>query len=482
MLTPLRHKLSDIVAGAVLIRPKPSGATTTLAANAAANATTLTLTSATGFHDNDPVLVGSEEDAELVIQDGAPSGADVTLDAPGLKRAHLTGETVREAIAYDLGSVINVRDASAADVSDIETDTARNPTGRLVGHLMFQPQFDLQGWHPTYWALLTGMPLARVLGAGSAADPTQVHTDGTEFGREDSALVLSELLADGSFLRHEFDACSPDYTQLTIAFGQGRATSLPARFHAANYGHHRSAALGCLIDYTLQAKKAAQLETLLEAGLFTVNGSGLSTTLIAETVKDENTFDLAAATGVAAGKWYLVEGGGKQQVLWAHALASLEMTVRTRAAYTFPAGSTVKELTQTPFSGLKEGTTQFRTGGSVRPIRFDNARVQAGVRPGGALFTLDVQPTARTLENLRLRLALPASAISGSSLRPGNLVGTDAPVGWYVSAVRKDTKAALFLGSDCDNGLEQLEMAMGKADLASVSLAFRNQLVSQLMY
>lgn len=482
MLTPLRSKLSDIIASVVAIRPKAGGASTTLAANAAAGASSLTLTSATGFTDTDPVLVGAEEDAELVVQTGAPSGNVITANAPGLKRAHESTEAVREGIAYDLGNVMNVRDASTADVFDNDTDTQRNPNGRRLGHLMFQPNFDVQGWSPNLYALLTGMSLSRVLGAATAADPTQIHTDGTEFGREDTFLVLSELLADGSYLRHEYDGCSPDYTQMAIAFGQGRETMLAGRFHAANYGHHRSAAPAFAIDTSLRATKAAQIESLLEAGIFTVNGAGLSTTLTAPTAKDANVFALTAATGVAAGKWYLVEGGGRQQVLWAHSLASLDMTVRTRANWAFPAGSTVRELTQTRFAGLKEGTTEFRNGGSVRPVRFDNSRVQAGVRAGSALFSLSVQPTARTLENLRLRLGLPTSAISGSSLLSSAAAGTDAPVGWYVSAQRKDLKSVYFIGSDVDNGLEQLEMAMGKADLASVSLNFRNALVSQLMW
>lgn len=482
MLTPLRSKLSDIIASVIAIRPKSGGASTTLNGNVAAAATSLTLTSATGFDTTDPVIVGTEEDAELVAQTGAPSGAVITLVAPGLKRAHESTEVVREGVAYDLGNVVNVRDASSADVFDNDTDTQRNPNGRRLGHLMFQPQFDVQGWSPSLYALLTGMSMARVLGAGSAADPTQIHTDGTEFGREDTFLVLSELLADGSYLRHEYDGCSPDYTQMAIAFGQGRETMLAGRFHAANYGHHRTVAPPFLVDYTLQAKKAAQIESLLEAGIFTINGSGLSTTLTAQTNKDANVFALTAATGVAAGKWYLVEGGGRQQVLWAHSLASLDMTVRTRANWAFPAGSTVRELTQTRFTGLKEGTTEFRNGGSVRPVRFDNSRVQAGVRAGSAIFALSVQPTARTLENLRLRLGLPSAAISGSSLISSAAAGTDAPVGWYVNAQRKDLKNVVFVGSDVDNGLEQLEMAMGKADLASVSLTFRNALVSQLMW
>ena len=482
MLTPLRTKLSDLPQQVIAIRPRSGGGSTTVNANAAAAATALTLTSVTGFTDQDPVIVGSEEDAELVVQTGAPSGSVLTLRAPGFKRAHVVGEAAKEGIAYDLGNCVNVRDGSTADVFDNDSDVNRNPNGRRLGHITLQPQFDVQGYSPNLFALLTGMLMSRVLGAGTSADPTQVHTDGADFGREDTFLVINELLADGTYLRHEFDACSADYTQIAIALGQGRETMLAARFVAANYGLHNTVAPQFSIDYTLQAKKAAQIEALLEAGLFTVAGGGLSTTLTSQTNKDANVFNLTAATGFAAGKWYRVEGGGRQQIIRAESLVTLAMTCRTRAAYDFPAGSTVVELTQTPFTGLKQDSTEFRVGGSMRPVRFDNARVQAGARAGSAVFSLACQPTARTLENMRLRLGLPSSAISGTALVQSNLAGTDAPIGWYATGQRKDLKTVYLIGSDCDNGLEQLEMAMSKSDLASVSLSFRNQLISQLMW
>lgn len=484
MLTPLRTKLSDLVQQVIAIRPRAGGGATTLSANAAAGATAATLTSVTGFTDQDPVLVGTEEDAELVVQTGAPSGSVITLRAPGVKRAHLIGETVREGIAYDLGNVVNVSDASTADVFDNETDVGRNPNGRRLGHLMLQPQFDVQGYSPSLFALISGMLMSRVLGAGTAADPTQLHTDGADFSREDTWLVINELLADGTNLRHEFDACSADYTQLVIPFGQGRETRLAARFVAANHGMHNTVAPQFAIDTTLQARKEAQIEALLEAGLFTINGAGLSTTLTSQTNKDANVFNLALATGVVGGNYYLVEGGGRKQVIWAQSLATLAMTCRTRAAYDFPTGSTVRALTVTPFSGLKQDTTEFRVGGSVRPVKFDNARVQAGSRPGSALFTFACQPTARTLEVLRQRLGLPTGAISGTALIQSNLAGTDAPVGWYATAQRKGTTGqnVHFIGSDVDNGLEQLAMALSKNDLATTSLAFRNQVISQLMW
>lgn len=483
MLTPLRTKLSDLVQQVIALRQRPGTTPTTLSANAAAGATTIVLTSTTGYGDGDPIAVGSEEDVELVVQNGAPSGSNVTIRSPGLKRAHVQTETVRELIAYDLGNVSGVRDGSTADVADNETDVDRNPDGRRLGHLMLQPQFDLQGFSPKHFALVTGMPLARVLGAASAADPTQVHTDGAEFGAEDTGIVLVERLADGTYLRHEYDACGVDYTQLTIALGQGRETLLAGRFVASNHGIRNTGLPQFTVDYTEQVRKTHQLEALLEAGYFRVLSGGLSTTLTGAVAKDANVFPVTSATGVAAGKWYRVTGSGRTQILWVESVASLNVTVRTRAAYDFPSGSTFVELEQLAFSGLKEGTTEFRVGGSLKsPPKFDNMRVQAGARPGSALFTFTAQPTARTVEMLRLQRGLPTSAISGTALIESDLAGTDAPIGWYARAQRKDTKTVYLIGSDVDNGLETLEQALSMRDLASSPMSFRNKLLTQLQW
>lgn len=482
MLTPLRSKIGDLVAQVIALRPKSGGGSTTLSANAAAGATTATLTSVTGFTADDPLWVGSEEDVELVSQSGAPAGSVVTVRAPGFKRAHVTGEAARELEAFDLGNVIDVSVMDSATVSDNETDVSRNPDGRRLGHLMRGASFDVQGYSPWLYALLTGMPLSRVLGAGSVADPTQVHTDGTDFGSEDTAIVLVERLRDGTFLRHEFDACAADYTQMTIPFGQGRETRLQGRMVASNHGMRHTASPPFAVSYTQQAKKEAQIEALLEAAYLRPLSGGLSTTLTSQTLKDANVFNLTAATGVAGGKYYLITGGGYRQVVLAQSLATLAMTVRTRAAYTFPTGSTVVELEVVPFQGLKQDTTEFRNGGAVRELRFDNARVQAGHIPGSALFTVAFAPTARTLEMLRLQNGLPAAAVAGGVLTESDLAGTDAPVGWFIRAQRKDAKTVQFIGSAVDNGLETLQQALSKADVPSTPITFRSQLISQLMW
>ena len=482
MQTPLRSKIGDLVAQVIALRPRSGGGSTTLSANAGAGATSATLTSVTGFTADDPVWVGAEEDAELVVQSGAPAGSVVTLRAPGLKRAHVIGEAVRELEAFDLGNCIDVALMDSATVSDNDTDVARNPDGRRLGHLMRGASFDVQGYSPWLYALLTGMPLSRVLGAGTQADPFQITADGSDFGTEDTAIVLVERLRDGTFLRHELDACSADYTQMVIPFGQGRETRLQGRMVASNHGRKETAAPLFSVNYARQAKKGAQIEALLEAAYLRVLSGGLSTTLTSQTAKDANVFNLAVATGVAGGKYYLVSGGGVQQVVLAQSLATLAMTVRTRAGYTFPTGSTVVELEVVPFSGLKQDTTEFRNGGAVRPLTFDNARVQAGHIPGSALFTAAFAPTARTLEMLRVQNGLPAAAVAAGVLSESDLAGTDAPVGWIIRAQQKDTKTVQFIGSAVDNGLETLQQALSKSDVPSTPLTFRSQVVTQLQW
>lgn len=482
MLTPLRSKIGDLVASVIALRAKTAGAVTTLTANAAAGSTALTLAAVAGMDAADPLAVGAEEDAELVVQTGAPAGSVVNVIAPGLKRAHVSGEAVRELEAWDLGNAVNVRRADSADTSDNESDTLRNADGVRMGHLNSRAEFDLQGYSPFHYALLTGMPLTSVQGAGTLQDPTQLHTDGEDFCTEDTFIVLTQRKKDGTFLQHQFDACAADYTGVNIVLGQGREGMLAGRFNAANHGRQLESAPAFTTNFAQQIRDGARIETLLGAGYFRVLTGGLATTLTAPVAKGANVLALAAATGVAGGKYYLVSGAGKAQVVLAESLNILNLTLRTRAAYAFPTGATVVELEVFTFAGLKQNTTEFRTGGSVREIKYDNARVRSGHMAGSARFAMAFQPTALTLTNLRLQRGLPASAIAGGVLTESDLAGSDAPVGFWTIGQRRDTKTVQIIGSTVFNGLETLELMMGKNDLPAVPLTFRCQLQSQLMW
>lgn len=482
MLTPLRNKMFDKLYGAHLIRPKSGGGATTLTANVAANGTVLALTAVTGFTDTDPVLVGAGEDRELVVETGAPAALNVTVFAPGLKRAHVATEPVVEAVAFDLGTISATSLDESVESSPIPDDTRRNPEGTLIGHAVLGPKISVQGYSPQLFALLTGIPVQNVLGAATQADPTQLHTDGDELGLEDSHIVLTSMLDDGTYLREEYDACGHDYTGLQIPLGQGKPTELSVKLVAGNNKQVIAALPQYAIDTTYKGGKGLQLETLEDVSLLEVDGTGFNTTTTLAIAKGANSVTVAAITNMTAGDWGVIEGGGRKQVVWLESAAVLTVTFRTRMNYLFPSGSTLKELKFIPLGGLNKDTTMFKVGGSVRPTVFDNARVQAGVRPGSTDFMLSCQPTSYTLDMLRRQWALPAAAVSGTTLRFSNLLGTDSPVGWYVRCTRKDQKTVILIGSDADNALSELTRALQKDNQQGVPMNFRNKLLSQLLY
>ena len=191
---------------------------------------------------------------------------------------------------------------------------------------------------------------------------------------------------------------------------------------------------------------------------------------------------LTSGAGVAGGDWFLVEGGGFSQIVWAESLAALNLTIRIRTKYIFPIGSTVKELKLVQPGGLKEGGTTFAIGGSVRPVRFDNARVQAGTRSGTARFSLGFAPTSFALETLRRRLGLPTSVMTSTILTINDLVGTDAPVGCYAKVQRKDGKTAWLIMNTAANTIAALELALSKADMWAVPLEHVAKQVQYLQY
>src|SRR4051812_12752618 len=67
----------------------------TLAAAAAAGATTITVVLATNFVDGDYFFIGSGESQEIAQVNGAPAGAVITVRSP-LALAHIIGELVKE--------------------------------------------------------------------------------------------------------------------------------------------------------------------------------------------------------------------------------------------------------------------------------------------------------------------------------------------------------------------------------------------------
>ncbi len=482
-LIPLRKNLFDKLVGVYLTR-RVTGegrVSTTLDANVAAAGVTLTLDATTGTAAGKILLVGSGEEAEALVQSGAAAGDDVTVYL-GAKHAHVAGETVAEGVAYDLGEIASVSLLDTAERADNESDISRSPYGTRLGWLSYGLAARLPSLDPRHLAFALGIPLARVTGANSLAEPTQLFTDGDDLGREPTYVVVAAIDDEGNLVYQELGACDADYTQVQVPLSQGPETGLNLRLVARAHPRVVKGALHFAPDASLRIGRQHYPEALLDAGYFEVDSGGVDTTLTAATTVDGTTAAVTSATGIAGGVWLLISGGGRSQIVWVQSVASLTATLRTKTAYVFPAGSKVIGLKLTRAGGLREGGTQFTVGGTVKQVRFDNARVQSGVRAGRARFALGFAPTSFTLETLRRRLGLPAAAISSNVLTVSDLVGTDAPVGTYARVQRKDGQLEWIILNSVDNTIAQLEMALGMADMWAVPLEHVGQQVQVLQY
>jgi hypothetical protein len=484
MLIPLRANLFDKLTGVFAIRKVTGGGrvASTVNANANAGATSVTLASAADAADKDILLIGSGEEYEAVVQNGAPAGAVVTIFT-GLKKAHVVGEAVAEGVAYDLGEVAQMRLMDAAERRDIESDTSRNPIGSALGFVGYGIGGRMQSIDPDHWALALGMPFAKVLGAGTQTDPKQLFTDGEDIGREPTFFVAAATDDEGNTIYAELDACDADYTRIALALSQGPETGLDAGWYARQHPRYIKGALNFLPDLTKRITRAHYPEALLDLGFFETDTSlGNTTIATAATTVDGTTFKVASGTGIAAGGFLLVSDGARSQIVWVESITPPDVTLRIRTKYVFAVGSSVVGLKQTRPGGAREGSTNFTVGGATRTVRFDNYRVEAGRRAGTSRFALNMAPTPFTLETLRRRLGLPSGAIAGSVLTVSDLVGTDAPVGAFAKVQRKDGKTAWIIINTVENTLASLELALSRTDMWAVPLEHTGRQVQFLQY
>lgn len=483
---PLRANLFDKLAALYAIRQTPSGGgvlNTTLNGAVAAGATAATLASGTDAADKKVLLVGAGEDWEALVQSGAPSGANINVHY-GFKRAHLTGEAVVQGTAFDLGEVMQTRLADSAERADLESDVSRSAYGSRLGWLSYALTGRLPSVDLHHFALALGLPFAKVRGAGTLADPHQLFTDGEDIGRTPTWLVGAALDEEGATFLGELDACDADYTRVSVPLSQGQESGIDYTLTARNHPRWIKGAVQFTPDTTRRITRAHYPESLQDLGFLQVLSGGLSTTTNGATTVGGNTVLLTSATGVAAGKWYLITGGGRSQIVWVESLSSLTPTCRTRFEYVFPSGSTWVELELVRPGGVRQGSTKLAIGGSVRQVRFDNFRPQAGTRAGTARFSLGFAPTSYSLDVLRRRLGLPASAITGSNtiLTASDLVGTDAPVGAFARVQRKDGKMWWALLNQTDNTLAQLELALSRSDMWGAPLEHLGATIQMLQY
>lgn len=205
---------------------------TTLSANAAKGALSLTVTAITNFADGDYIAIGAPGDTQEIGQiSGAPAGNTINLRS-ALAIAHLSGEEVFEVTRTKLGDLtddgVDVT-WGEGDFNAITAATKRGAVAYLVGHASQLLEFSILNTNPENVAAALGIPETNISGAGTAANPTRLDTAPDDFVTAlAAAWYFTGIRKDGSTV--EIQAWGVDVDPNTGAQKFTRGQASPIRF------------------------------------------------------------------------------------------------------------------------------------------------------------------------------------------------------------------------------------------------------------
>ena len=149
---------------------------TTTAANAAAQATSISVASITNFSDTDPIFIDGDGGFELAAVAGTPASGVIVLYNK-LNIAQTLGATVKEALKKTLGYVeqSGLTLSPSRQLTDILAANADLPINFIRGPLSISCGFSLYGWNLENFATFCGISEGDITGTGaSAAAPYQL--------------------------------------------------------------------------------------------------------------------------------------------------------------------------------------------------------------------------------------------------------------------------------------------------------------------
>lgn len=469
----MKTKFFSRIAQLLFHRDDPALAATTLTANAAAGATTVTVASAAGLADGNTFRVGDGSQCEWNKVSGAPAGNVVTLAWP-LGKAHLSGESARRGITYDLGDPV----AEGVDVqigvgsTDVSVATRRTVFAIVRDYV----SASIAGQWPTFTlpqlAAALGMLASRVTGAGTIASPYQLITDGSEFGEDiNLGILVTGKLADGTDFFAEFHGVDMDYTVVQANLRQGAVGAIPFRGVPSS-----QVIFGTTIPtYTVTSQrptKGNMFNLPSEFGVYQNAGGGLNSTLSAAAAAGAVAFNVVASTGGAAGDPVMFGSGDAMEI---HRLASVgagTMNTRTPVRAAQASGTAVVEQTQVPFGGPTEEGLTFSIGGSVREVPLANERTK-GIIPGDATMSMSFMLGSIQLPNVAYALGIPQSAISGGRLPANANIGTQDLDRVYFKGLNAAGATIEIAGFGCSQDLSQFALKLSTRDVAKIPLTFR---------
>lgn len=475
---PVKNKLSRILSKVLLLRDMPTPTiNTTLAANAAVGALSVTLTSGAGLVNGQILRLGDGEEYEPIVV-GSFAGAVVTLaDTNGLVYAHKSTEPVVSQLAYDLGDptdkgvVITVNGESV----DVNVATRRLVFTIIRGYTDLMAEVELPTMTLQNIAIATGTPFADIAGAGVPTNPLALTMDGNRFGAENNqSLIVISTLMDGTVLREELWGVDADYTGVNLKLGRGALSSVPIRFIASSGYIISTGANPYALTTTFRPTKGKVWDRLTEFGVYIVQPTTPGNSTVASGgVAGTKTVTLASGTNFVAGDVIKFGLEDTSEYHVADTVVGAVVTLLTPFLRDQAVGTTAVEQITFPIASVSEDGVSLGFGGSMTKIRTATRRLNLANRPNLAAITASLGVMELTLAGIARALGLPTSAITGNRMDAATLLGSQSLDGVYCKGFLQDGTAVQVDFWGCSQDLSGLARTMGGGPPAVIPMKLR---------
>jgi hypothetical protein len=472
-LNSLKNKILSRPVAAYLLQDKSATpASTTLANAAAIGATTVTLTSGTGFTTGKPFRIGAGEFTEP-CQVASVAGAVVTLARP-LRQAHEALEPVIEYTAYDLGALGGAAGLQFnGESTDFEVETSRLAFATLNGFIDIGAFCTMVGVTPANFAVGLGIPMGKVRGASSLADPLELTTDGSEIGSAvNQSVIVHGVKNDGTPVVVECWGAENDYTGFQVAFARGQAVTIPARW-LGGFGLYDENAPFWVGDTAMRPSKGDLLDGIREIGIWIPATTGpLSTTLSSSAAADQKNIAMTSSTNLTAQDWVKIGTGDRAEYHRVQTLGTPNV-LATRLYRAHASGTPVVRMQKVSLGAIVKGSTSFSVGGSVEKIQVENSRTTLGLKAGSATPTLAFQIAQLTGSTLAYALAAAQGDFAGDRMNIGENVGVAPIDGLYLEGRNQNQQTVLLGLWGCSQAITELLISMQKAGINGLNFSVR---------
>jgi hypothetical protein len=422
----------------IVARDKSAGAATTITADAAAGANTITVASGTGIAAGKSLRLGEDEDVERVEVQGIV-GTTVTLVKP-LLRDHVSAEPVVEQTLYNIKGLKGAPKTNHAKESTDEfSSTQRLVWTKLPGFETFGLEVTIEGYTIPNLCIALGIPFSRIFGDGlAAATPMVLATDLNDTDSEQNVcLVVSYVLQDGTVMVEEFWGCSVDYTALSLQLAFGQAGAIPCRFVCYGAGVQRIGAITATPVATYQALKGKTFGQLSGVGLW-VAAAAATAVAPAAGVADDDSLTVADASNIPDDSWIAVGTEDGLELHWVDSSAAGVLTLRTQLLRAQPIGTVVVPVTQLPFSSITRDGATFAVGGQSNPMYVGTRAMAIGTQPESAEASVTFRVQDMQLAARAYLLGIPQGNVANNQLLVTEDLNTAGILAVYVAGVLQD--------------------------------------------